>query len=555
MGYKSDEEQDQRRYQAPKSSHHPIPTVQQYHREKEDRQAYANTHNNYSQPRNSTDEEESKDPANRYLFDDEQHGSDSSADNGTNSAMQHIHAGLDKSKHLGQKILGRSSKNDSNADNDNQDTAEDTSQAVAGSMDPKARRKGMQKRKGERAEREVTDPVTHLPVRIHDLTGSDLKKIPENDPPPGCEDRTATGLSNKSKSDEQLDKEEMEMRVYHQSMENHFPPPEFDAIRRELASLQTLGLTIGLVSIISVALILLAVERLILSNPNSDISKNRFSIGRLSGGFVLICMSIAALSSVVLGVRRWMDHQIHSLWEEELWHSSKREDKEMGHTEETTHWLNSMLSSIWPLVNPDLFISLADTLEDVMQASLPSVVRAVSVEDIGQGSESIRILGVRWLPTGAAARSVTADGKLQSHPPPSGDSDRSVPGEGQADDNADNNQKQKGPQDDDDQPESKRGEEEQMAEGMEAEEGDFINLEVAFAYRTRSKARKFKDKAQHAHLYMAFYLPGRIKVQCCPQPAFHDQLLTYSTASGIRRPSWYCWSRACAFATYARSSM
>ncbi len=33
-----------------------------------------------------------------------------------------------------------------------------------------------------------------------------------------------------------------------------------------------------------------------------------------------------------------------------------------------------------------------------MQASLPKLVRMVSVEDLGQGSESFRILGVRWLP-------------------------------------------------------------------------------------------------------------------------------------------------------------
>jgi hypothetical protein len=49
-----------------------------------------------------------------------------------------------------------------------------------------------------------------------------------------------------------------------------------------------------------------------------------------------------------------------------------------------------------------------------MQASLPSMVRMVAVDDIGQGSEALRILGVRWLPTGAAARSVSAEGKLKS---------------------------------------------------------------------------------------------------------------------------------------------
>ncbi|KAJ8612801.1 hypothetical protein MRB53_037272 [Persea americana] len=37
----------------------------------------------------------------------------------------------------------------------------------------------------------------------------------------------------------------------------------------------------------------------------------------------------------------------------------------------------------------------------------------VSVDDIGQGSEAIRILGVKWLPTGAAGRAVDSDGNLK----------------------------------------------------------------------------------------------------------------------------------------------
>lgn len=48
-----------------------------------------------------------------------------------------------------------------------------------------------------------------------------------------------------------------------------------------------------------------------------------------------------------------------------------------------------------------------------MQASIPKLVRMVSVEDIGQGSESLQILGINWLPKGAAGRSVTEDGNLK----------------------------------------------------------------------------------------------------------------------------------------------
>lgn len=142
----------------------------------------------------------------------------------------------------------------------------------------------------------------------------------------------------------------------------------------------------------------------------------------------------------------------------------------------------------------------ANLSQDVMQASLPKMVRMVSVEDVGQGSEALRILGVRWLPTGAAARSVDEDGKLKSKG--NEKSDRTVPGEGELD------QKSK---------EGAGGEEEQgdenVAQGMEAEEGDFVNVEIAFAYRPSTGAKRLKERAKSAHLYLAFYLPSNVKLR------------------------------------------
>ena len=120
-----------------------------------------------------------------------------------------------------------------------------------------------------------------------------------------------------------------------------------------------------------------------------------------------------------------------------------------------------------------------------MQASLPSLVRMVAVEDVGQGSEALRILGIRWLPTGAATRSVNSDGDLKTANEEKGD--RTVAGDGESE-----------------------GDEPQ--DSMEAEEGDFVNMEVAFAYRPAT-GRGIKSKANEAHLYLAFYLPGNIKLR------------------------------------------
>jgi hypothetical protein len=127
------------------------------------------------------------------------------------------------------------------------------------------------------------------------------------------------------------------------------------------------------------------------------------------------------------------------------------------------------------------------------------MVRMVSVDDIGQGSESLRILGVRWLPTGAAALSVGQNGELKKDD--SNKNDRTVPGEGETQ----NDQKD---QDSD-------GQDDGVAQGMEAEEGDFVNVEIAFAYRPSTGRRGMKERAKNAHLYMAFYMPANVKLRKC----------------------------------------
>lgn len=120
-------------------------------------------------------------------------------------------------------------------------------------------------------------------------------------------------------------------------------------------------------------------------------------------------------------------------------------------TAESVEWLNALLKTVWGLINPDMyvkfcynqslqiqehervlivggyffrFISLADMVEDIMQASLPSfIVRpialkflpaldlfvltvvlplpkqdSVKLSDLGQGTNPVRIVAMRGLP-------------------------------------------------------------------------------------------------------------------------------------------------------------
>jgi Ca2+-dependent lipid-binding protein len=201
---------------------------------------------------------------------------------------------------------------------------------------------------------------------------------------------------------------------------------------------------------------------------------------------------------------------VNEIFDDEKWDSARREENEVLDSEtelpESVQWLNRFLASIWPLINPDLFASLIDTIEDVMQASLPKAIKMVSVDDMGQGNEAIRILGVRVLPTGAAAQSVDSNGHIIKENKDAS-SDRTDPSSGQ-----EVTQDDEGKQGH--QPQTKQQEEDKIAmqEGFEAEAGDFINLELALAYRSRSSGKSIRAKAKNAHLHLKFYLFGGTEI-------------------------------------------
>ena len=65
---------------------------------------------------------------------------------------------------------------------------------------------------------------------------------------------------------------------------------------------------------------------------------------------------------------------------------------------ESTEWMNALVQTIWKQLNPDLFIALTDTIEDVIQASLPGFVDAVKIADFSLGKNALRIVSMRGLP-------------------------------------------------------------------------------------------------------------------------------------------------------------
>lgn len=109
-----------------------------------------------------------------------------------------------------------------------------------------------------------------------------------------------------------------------------------------------------------------------------------------------------------------------------------------------------------------MFASVADTLEDIMQASVPSIVENVRVAEINQGNNPFRVLSLRALPDGHVSEM-----KSEIHQ---------------------QSEKKKDPQE------------------LAADEqgGDYYNLECSFAYHASPTGTS--EKAKNIHMQLVFYL-------------------------------------------------
>ncbi|XHG01216.1 hypothetical protein AWENTII_004611 [Aspergillus wentii] len=128
--------------------------------------------------------------------------------------------------------------------------------------------------------------------------------------------------------------------------------------------------------------------------------------------------------------------------------------------------MNTFLGVVWGLVNPEMLSPIADTIEDIMQASAPGVVENVRIAEIDQGNNPLRILSMRALPDGHVQ-----DLKNNIH---------------------EENQK-KDPQE---------------AAAYE-EGGSYYNMEASFAYHAKPSSQTASSKARNMHMQLVFYLGVR----------------------------------------------
>ncbi|TID22165.1 C2 domain protein [Venturia nashicola] len=193
----------------------------------------------------------------------------------------------------------------------------------------------------------------------------------------------------------------------------------------------------------------------------------------LGGGFKGLVASLFAGIIVACGIHLWL-RKIQEDANSVNWDAERK--RAIAATEslipESVEWMNSLMHIVWNLINPEMFAAMADTLEDVMQASVPpALIHNVKVSSIGLGDESFKILSLRALPSaeGDSTRKEKANRKEMS------------------------------------QEEKDKKAEERELEGEDDPYAKYYNLEASFAYQA-IPAKGVIGKAKNLHLEVIFYL-------------------------------------------------
>lgn len=216
------------------------------------------------------------------------------------------------------------------------------------------------------------------------------------------------------------------------------------------------------------------------------------------------------------GWRTFLSHTEDYRWHRERQRGEKLRSFDQGEEDENHHattqgiaegaeWLNGILEALWSVMNPELFSSLGGTLEDVMQASIPSFIHSVKVEDLAQGSTPIRITGLRILPDEKVG-SLARDMRQETSERNSAQYETDRPSE----------HGKPWPEDVDQRP--------QKDNHIEADNDDeggeyYVNLELGFVYRARPTAQGVGGKSRNAHLLIKFWIGAR-KLLMLPLPVW-----------------------------------
>ncbi|KIS69626.1 uncharacterized protein UMAG_02161 [Mycosarcoma maydis] len=161
---------------------------------------------------------------------------------------------------------------------------------------------------------------------------------------------------------------------------------------------------------------------------------------------------------------------------------------------ESVEWLNAAIACIWKQINPDMFIPMADMVEDIMQQSLPGFIDAVKIDDIGIGDNPFRLVAMRGLSDMMSDKEYPREEWIDQ-----GKKDQLKAEE-------EKNKKQEKEKVSD---AKKELEDAADADGDgiadDDESGDFLNYEISFSYSARP-GQSNKDRAKNIHLMIEFFI-------------------------------------------------
>lgn len=136
-----------------------------------------------------------------------------------------------------------------------------------------------------------------------------------------------------------------------------------------------------------------------------------------------------------------------------------RQDRD-ERSSESVEWMNAVLKTVWPLINQDYFVPFIDLLEDALMQQVPGIVHSCRVEDLDQGTVPLRVQSFSLLDSSQRAFIEGTDpGAVQDAGLETSEDVMQHTGTKEAED-------------------------------IPFDVGEFVNLEITFAYRSPAARRK-----------------------------------------------------------------
>lgn len=119
-------------------------------------------------------------------------------------------------------------------------------------------------------------------------------------------------------------------------------------------------------------------------------------VGALSYLHLNVGWSVGVLGIAMFSIRR----RNTGIKDDYLAHVTRKRLEALQNPEtsgESAEWINAILKTIWPILNPDLLSSLLSLLEDTMKRHSPAIIRGVKIQDLVLGTNSLQVLSFKVL--------------------------------------------------------------------------------------------------------------------------------------------------------------